>query len=129
MTSADVPEDVVYTVVKAVFDNFDRFKGLHPAFANLSQEEMISGGLSEPMLDPAFGQLGRGFIAGIPAPVVVLVILFVAAFIVMKYGTYGRAMYAIGGNATASHLSALPVKRYQLIAYTLSGLSAGVADM
>ncbi len=49
VTSADVPDDVVYTVVQAVFDNFDRFKGLHPAFANLKQEDMISGGLSAPL--------------------------------------------------------------------------------
>jgi len=49
VTSADVPDDVVYTVVKAVFDNFDRFKGLHPAFANLKEEEMISDGLSAPL--------------------------------------------------------------------------------
>ncbi len=49
VTSADVPDDVVYQVVKAVFDNFDRFKGLHPAFANLKEEEMISDGLSAPL--------------------------------------------------------------------------------
>lgn len=49
VTSADVPDDVVYAVVKAVFDNFDRFKGLHPAFANLNEEEMISAGLSAPL--------------------------------------------------------------------------------
>ncbi|MEM6371326.1 MAG: TAXI family TRAP transporter solute-binding subunit [Pseudomonadota bacterium] len=49
VTSADVPDDVVYVVVKAVFDNFDRFKGLHPAFANLSEEEMIADGLSAPL--------------------------------------------------------------------------------
>ena len=49
VTSADVDDDVVYQVVKAVFDNFDRFKGLHPAFANLKEEDMISGGLSAPL--------------------------------------------------------------------------------
>ncbi|SFA75723.1 hypothetical protein SAMN05421688_0637 [Poseidonocella pacifica] len=49
VTSASVSDDVVYTVVKAVFDNFNRFKGLHPAFANLTEEEMISGGLSAPL--------------------------------------------------------------------------------
>lgn len=49
VTNANVPDEVVYEVVKAVFDNFDRFRGLHPAFANLSQEEMISGGLSAPL--------------------------------------------------------------------------------
>lgn len=49
VTSADVSDDVVYTVVKAVFDNFDRFKSLHPAFANLTEEEMIANGNSAPL--------------------------------------------------------------------------------
>ncbi|MEM5520871.1 TAXI family TRAP transporter solute-binding subunit [Sulfitobacter sp. AS59] len=53
VTSSDVDDDVVYEVVKAVFDNFDRFKKLHPAFANLQEEEMISGGLSAPLHDGA----------------------------------------------------------------------------
>ncbi len=49
VTSAAVPDEVVYTVVKAVFDNFDDFKSLHPAFANLKEEEMIKDGLSAPL--------------------------------------------------------------------------------
>ncbi len=49
VTSADVPDDVVYEVVKAVFENFDRFKGLHPAFANLQEADMIKDGLSAPL--------------------------------------------------------------------------------
>ena len=49
ITSTDVPENVVYTVVKAVFDNFADFKKLHPAFANLNEEQMISDGLSAPL--------------------------------------------------------------------------------
>ena len=49
VTSADVAEDVVYEVVKAVFDNFDRFKKLHPAFENLKEENMIKDGLSAPL--------------------------------------------------------------------------------
>ncbi|MBI1878898.1 MAG: ABC transporter permease [Chloroflexi bacterium] len=90
---------------------------------------VISGGLSEPMLDEAFGWLGRDRIGGVPVPVVAFALLFGGAYVVMHYTTYGRAMYAIGGNSEASHLAALPVKRYQLIAYTLSGLSAGVAGI
>ncbi|MCC0030392.1 MAG: TAXI family TRAP transporter solute-binding subunit [Brucellaceae bacterium] len=53
ITSADVPEDIVYVVVKAVFDNIDDFKNLHPAFANLKEEEMIKDGLSAPLHDGA----------------------------------------------------------------------------
>ncbi len=49
VTSAKVSDKVVYTVVKAVFDNFDGFKKLHPAFGNLTEKEMISDSLSAPL--------------------------------------------------------------------------------
>jgi TRAP transporter TAXI family solute receptor len=49
VTHADVPEEVVYTVVSAVFENIDQFRGLHPAFANLDPAEMASDGLSAPL--------------------------------------------------------------------------------
>ena len=49
VTADTVDEDTVYQVVKGVFDNFDRFKKLHPAFANLVESEMISDGLSAPL--------------------------------------------------------------------------------
>lgn len=49
VTSEDVPDEAVYTVVKAVFDNFDDFKRLHPAFANLKKEDMVKKGLSAPL--------------------------------------------------------------------------------
>ncbi len=49
VTSADVPEEDVYVVVRAVFENFDQFKKLHPAFKNLKAEEMIKDSLSAPL--------------------------------------------------------------------------------
>lgn len=49
VTSDAVSEEAVYTVVKAVFENFDDFKKLHPAFANLKPEEMATAGLSAPL--------------------------------------------------------------------------------
>ena len=49
VSSADVPDDVVYTIVKAVFENFDDFRKLHPAFANLQEKEMITDSLSAPL--------------------------------------------------------------------------------
>lgn len=49
ISSADVSEEVVYIVVKAVFDNFSDFKKLHPAFKNLKETEMASDGLSAPL--------------------------------------------------------------------------------
>jgi TRAP transporter TAXI family solute receptor len=53
VSSSDVPAATIYQVVKAVFDNFDRFKKLHPAFENLKEADMIKGGLSAPLHDGA----------------------------------------------------------------------------
>lgn len=49
VTSDAVSEDVVYEVTKAVFENMDQFRGLHPAFADLDPKEMATDGLSAPL--------------------------------------------------------------------------------
>jgi len=49
VSSARVPEETVYQLVKATFDNFDEFKKLHPAFANLDPAKMVKDGLSAPL--------------------------------------------------------------------------------
>jgi hypothetical protein len=48
VTSADVSDDVVYAITKEVFDNFETFKGLHPAYQVLTPEDMLTG-LSAPI--------------------------------------------------------------------------------
>jgi hypothetical protein len=53
VTSSKVPTDTVYQVVKAVFDNFEEFKKLHPALAHLQPEAMIRDGLSAPLHEGA----------------------------------------------------------------------------
>ncbi len=53
VTSAKVPADTVYIITKAVFENLDEFKKLHPAFANLSAPNMIKDGLSAPVHEGA----------------------------------------------------------------------------
>lgn len=53
VTSADVSDKVAYTVAKAVFENFEQFKQLHPAFQVLNKDEMVSQSLSAPIHDGA----------------------------------------------------------------------------
>jgi TRAP transporter TAXI family solute receptor len=53
VASSKTPADSVYQVVKAVFDNFEEFKKLHPALAHLTPETMIKDGLSAPLHDGA----------------------------------------------------------------------------
>jgi TRAP transporter TAXI family solute receptor len=49
VSSSKVPDEVVYNLTKAVFENFDEFKKLHPAFANLDPKKMVKDGLSAPL--------------------------------------------------------------------------------
>ena len=49
VSSTNVSDELIYNVVKAVFENFETFKKLHPAFANLKKEEMVKDGLSAPL--------------------------------------------------------------------------------
>ncbi|HEC90795.1 MAG TPA: C4-dicarboxylate ABC transporter substrate-binding protein, partial [Alphaproteobacteria bacterium] len=49
VTSADTPDRVVYEITRAVMENIDDFRKLHPAFANLDPKQMIKTGLSAPL--------------------------------------------------------------------------------
>ncbi len=53
ISSAKVSDDVIYQVVKSVFDNIDTFRKLHPAFRNLKEENMVNEGNSAPLHDGA----------------------------------------------------------------------------
>lgn len=49
VSSSDIKDEAIYNITKSVFENLETFKKLHPAFANLKKEEMISDGLSAPL--------------------------------------------------------------------------------
>ena len=49
VTSAKVPDDIVYAVTKSVFENMRRFRRLHPALGILKEGEMVKDGLSAPI--------------------------------------------------------------------------------
>ena len=49
VTDAKTSDEVVYTLVKSIFENFGDFKKLHPAFGNLTEAQMVTDGLSAPL--------------------------------------------------------------------------------
>jgi ribose transport system permease protein len=76
-----------------------------------------------------FADLFNGELFGIKSQMFIfLAVTLVFAFI-MRWTTFGRQLYAIGGNPEAARLSGLPVKRNLLAAYSLSGLLAGLAGL
>jgi len=77
----------------------------------------------------SFRFLGGGYIAGIPVPVILMVIIFALAYIVLKRNRLGRYIYAIGGNEEAARLSGINTKKILLSVYVLGGLLAGFSGI
>lgn len=65
----------------------------------------------------------------VPVPLLILVIFAVIAFLVIRYTKFGRYIFAIGGNETATELSGINVKRIKISTYTLSGLAAAICGI
>lgn len=110
--------------------------GINPLIATLGTLSIarglafvFSGGLTQSIDSEGFGFLGRGFVAGVPFQVIVMAVLFGLAAWVMKFTTFGRGIYAVGGNATAARLAGLPVQRLQMTVYILSGACAALGGV
>ncbi|WP_346355498.1 ABC transporter permease [Azotosporobacter soli] len=80
-------------------------------------------------MDDAFRFLGGGYIAGIPVPVVLMIIVFAAAYVVLRQTKFGRYVYAIGGNEEAARLSGIHTKKILLSVYSIAGLLAGFSGI
>lgn len=76
-----------------------------------------------------FEVVGRGYIGGIPVPIVIMFILYFIAWFVLRYTKFGRSAYAIGGNMEAAQLSGIPVKRNKVLIFAIGGLTAGLAGV
>jgi ribose transport system permease protein len=71
----------------------------------------------------------RGATLGLQNPTLIFLVVVIIAALVAKFTTFGRSLYAIGGNPEAARLSGLPVGRNLIIVYTLSGVLAGLAGL
>lgn len=90
---------------------------------------LSTGGYPQTGLPQTFSSLGRGSIAGLQIPTLVMLLVVAGGFLLLRHHVAGRYFYAIGGNATAARFSGVPVARYQILAYTLSGLTAAIAGL
>ena len=88
---------------------------------------IITGGQYIIVTDPVFKTIGYSNFLGIPILIWVLVIINIILAYVLKNTSFGRKVYAVGGNPLASKLSGINVDRMRLIGYIVSGLTAGIA--
>lgn len=90
---------------------------------------IYGGGRPVPALTPEFRWIGTGHILGIPAPVIILAIIFGLAWWILTRTRFGRYIYAVGGNAHAAKTSGIDVVRIRFSVYVISAGLAGVAGM
>jgi len=72
---------------------------------------------------------GRGWILGIPVPVIIMFILYILLILFAERKRAGRFLYAIGGNANASYLSGINVKTYKMLAMVICGVLCAIAGI
>ncbi len=78
-------------------------------------------------LPDAFVWLGAGEVARIPVPVIIMILVFLASYVILTQTVLGRYVYAIGGNEEAARLSGVNVGAYKTLAYAISGLLSAVS--
>ena len=78
---------------------------------------------------PSFRWLGNGSMLNVPNAILLMIGLYVLTHFIMSRTVFGRYLYAIGGNAQASRLSGIPVKRTTMIVYVLCGALAGLGGI
>ncbi len=80
-------------------------------------------------LTPDYNFIGQGAILGVPFPVIILVVVAIAAHIMLNNTPFGRYIYALGGNEQAARISGVNIDRVKIGVYTLAGLLSGLAGL
>src|SRR3972149_1014521 len=90
---------------------------------------VYTGGSPRGSISPALKFIGGGMVGPVPAAVILWAVIVVVFVILMRRTTFGREMYAVGGNRSAAHLSGVNVNGIIIAAYTLCSFLAGVAGL
>lgn len=80
-------------------------------------------------LPSSFAFLGRGYIGNVPFPIILMLIIFILAYIVLKLIRFGRYVYATGGNINAARASGIKVDNVIISTFAISGFLSGLTGM
>lgn len=90
---------------------------------------LYTGGYPISGLPDMFSFFGRGTVLGIQVPILIMAGVYLFAWIMLNHLSFGRYIYAIGGNEEAARLSGIRVSRYKMLVYVVSGLTAALAGL
>ena len=90
---------------------------------------LLTGGQSHAVPTAGFRWLGRGYVLGVPSPLIFMLIVMILGFVLLRHTKFGRSVYAVGGNPTASRLAGLNVNRVRMTLFVIVSVSAAFAGM
>ena len=109
---------------------------LQPFIATLSTmtigrgfAQVYSNGKPYTISDLSFKVIGQGYFLGIPVPIILLVIFCIIGLVILTMTTFGRYVFAIGGNMNAAKLSGVRTQRVQLMVYVMSSICAWMVGL
>ncbi|MDW5312558.1 ABC transporter permease [Rhizobium sp. PL01] len=91
--------------------------------------QVATNGNLQVFKNPDFQFIAMGRIAGVPAQVIIMIIVAVLAYCLIRYTVIGRQIIAVGGNEKAARLTGIPVRRVKTFVYIISGALAGIAGL
>ncbi len=123
--------------VLGLFNGYVSAKSGVPSFITTLATMVAARGLAllttdgSPVFDlpETFQWLGAGFIGSIPVSGLLWIAITVVAALMLKYTTFGRGLYAVGGNDEAARLSGIRVKRSVIHVFVLSGVLSALAGV
>ena len=89
----------------------------------------ITGGFSLTPFPEWYNFLGSGYVLGIPFPAIVFAATFAVVFFLMNYTTFGRSVYAVGGNAEAARLCGINVSKIRIMVLGITGALAALSGI
>ncbi len=91
--------------------------------------QVMSDAVPIVIMDFSFQKLGAGSVLGVPVPAVIMLALFLVISFIATQTVFGRSVYAVGGNAEAARLSAIPVARVRIAVFAITGTLAALTGI
>ena len=90
---------------------------------------VYTGGSPVRVVSDEWQFLGAGYIGGVPVPVIIMIVVFIASILIVNRTKMGRYIYAVGGNVQAAKFSGINVAKVKFFVYTYTGFLAGLAGI
>lgn len=90
---------------------------------------IYTGGYPISGINPVLSLIGRGYILGIPVPVIIFFLGVILANVVLRKTVMGRRIYAVGGNEDSSRLSGIDTIKYKIMVFMINGMASIIGGL